>query len=1057
MRKFGKGKNSIVIFPAHCLFYLLMFLMLPNILFPSENPGDRDSAETIFYDDFTRDLSKWKLYGREARSTAVSHTNDFSLHLSGTSINTVSYASAKFDNPWFAYTVEFAFYFPREAKFSDYIIYQSLAGNLPTDIAIYLKDDTYQISIQDREKEHFSQVRMEPERWYKFAVKRTDNKGDFLIELFINGKKEGTYIPLAKQPANQIGPLGDPSARVISGEGFYDEIKVMAYATASYSAGHLKRAEGLINLIENWLKTAGQIPDKPGFQQMQSEYSSIRKNLALAQQNHQKNLFKKSRQASEEIISQSLILKNTLQRESNKALHNEIQRLEELLQTNFSLHRPFLIRLLLEEAKDAQETSLPDYPKNKPDYAIACLRMVRDALNDRPLRFSGEKRFVPASFHKKEGGFTYHYEKAVEWGTYSFLPYGNFKNLEDYIKYLEVYAGYGFTYGGSSKLPEDSELAEKILQEYRKRKLKRFAHIGIRGLDYSEKDFKRYAEMVEKACKTDVDGVFLEEICWGSNSAGEFNRNVFKKKFGRELPYDPEFDVYVYTGKDVREFTVEKLQEFYRTLHSVTSKHNKILSVYTILGGWQGEYYAIPGLSSVQGHDYEKAARYVDISMPETYYTFVDMSPLMMFSVARCDPKNQGRLYPTYGTFDKPTPFNLSRGILYGFLGGVAGCTEFHFRHQADWYKEEWNPARQKVKRLFDYSYPGTVEVYFPKTGILFNSRLQDIFPFYSFSEFSGWYDTLEKLGFPVKLITEKELMNTDAEKLLGEIDCLVLPNTLSLSNEECGKITALLTEGMGVIATHKTSLYDEKGVFRNKFGLAFLPAYEEEVYAHKSLSKISGEQWPENSEHPVLDGKILTRMKLADVFSRQRPREGARSMSFAGAWVTKTGPEGNVLLSCSAGETEIPLLSAYEIGKGRVVYIAEKTGLHVQKLYMEQFGKVNDLYFPLHGIYDACLIPSVVKWATKPGSSVQVVNRPFGSEIYYLVHRQKNEKILVLLNFEFQKAAFTLKFPEKINTVQNLNPDISNAQVLKLEKNEDGSSVIFSIPEKSVDAFILQ
>jgi hypothetical protein len=83
----------------------------------------------------------------------------------------------------------------------------------------------------------------------------------------------------------------------------------------------------------------------------------------------------------------------------------------------------------------------------------------------------------------------------------------------------------------------------------------------------------------------------------------------------------------------------------------------------------------------------------------------------------------------------------------------------------------------------------------------------------------NGWYQALVESRVPFELVHDRLL---DAAHL-APYKTLILPNLMALSDEQCRQIGSFVRGGGSVIATHQTSLCDERGSRRKTFGLADL------------------------------------------------------------------------------------------------------------------------------------------------------------------------------------------------------------------------------------------
>ena len=81
----------------------------------------------------------------------------------------------------------------------------------------------------------------------------------------------------------------------------------------------------------------------------------------------------------------------------------------------------------------------------------------------------------------------------------------------------------------------------------------------------------------------------------------------------------------------------------------------------------------------------------------------------------------------------------------------------------------------------------------------------------------NGFYHALVEARIPFSMVHDRLL---DPEHLAA-YKTLVLPSIAALSDAQCAQLRAFVERGGGIVATHDTSLHDERGVKRKDFGLA--------------------------------------------------------------------------------------------------------------------------------------------------------------------------------------------------------------------------------------------
>jgi Hypothetical glycosyl hydrolase 6/Beta-galactosidase trimerisation domain len=100
-----------------------------------------------------------------------------------------------------------------------------------------------------------------------------------------------------------------------------------------------------------------------------------------------------------------------------------------------------------------------------------------------------------------------------------------------------------------------------------------------------------------------------------------------------------------------------------------------------------------------------------------------------------------------------------------------------------------------------------------------------------------GWYQALVESRIPFEMVHDRLL---DNEHLAG-LKTLILPNLICLSDAQCEQLRAFVGRGGSIIATHETSLDDERGTRRKNFGLA----------------DVFGVDWTGKTQGPMLNSYI--------------------------------------------------------------------------------------------------------------------------------------------------------------------------------------------------------
>ena len=156
----------------------------------------------------------------------------------------------------------------------------------------------------------------------------------------------------------------------------------------------------------------------------------------------------------------------------------------------------------------------------------------------------------------------------------------------------------------------------------------------------------------------------------------------------------------------------------------------------------------------------------------------------------------------------------------------------------------------------------------------------------------------------------------------LSRYEVLVLPNAAALSTKQCEGIRAFVAGGGGLIATHESSLWDERGRRSDDFGLADVFGVRFEKELRQQSERRSTGYSVIDREHPV----------AAAFDTGFRLPAGGR---YLGVSEAETAFRLSTLLTrcryyCDypGQPTEFPGLIVHECGRGRVVYVPGQFGL---------------------------------------------------------------------------------------------------------------------------------
>ena len=177
----------------------------------------------------------------------------------------------------------------------------------------------------------------------------------------------------------------------------------------------------------------------------------------------------------------------------------------------------------------------------------------------------------------------------------------------------------------------------------------------------------------------------------------------------------------------------------------------------------------------------------------------------------------------------------------------------------------------------------------------------------------SGFYHALVEGRIPFEAVQDSQL---DAAHL-EPFKVLALPNVANLSDAQCAQLKAFVEKGGGLVATHETSLHDERGRRRDDFGMAGLfgasfagNVIERQQNAYLNLADHS---------HPLLAGldyagRMIHGVKRVEI----RVAPGLR----APLMTVPTYPDLPMEeVHVRDMKTDIPGVLAHPSGAGRVVY----------------------------------------------------------------------------------------------------------------------------------------
>lgn len=206
-----------------------------------------------------------------------------------------------------------------------------------------------------------------------------------------------------------------------------------------------------------------------------------------------------------------------------------------------------------------------------------------------------------------------------------------------------------------------------------------------------------------------------------------------------------------------------------------------------------------------------------------------------------------------------------------------------------------------------------------------------------------GAYQALLEARIPFDMVLDGRLSREE----LARFDCLVLPNIAAMSESQCAQLREYAAAGGGVVATHETSLYDERARRRADFGLKDLLGCS---FAGEVISR------QQNAYLRIADAKheLVRGLEGARRTVHGTSRVEVKAHGTAGAPIVTVPSYPDLPMEevyVREGSPELPAVFQTTHGKGRAVYFP----FNIDATFAE-------VQHPDHGI----LIANAVKWAAR-------------------------------------------------------------------------------------------
>jgi type 1 glutamine amidotransferase len=215
----------------------------------------------------------------------------------------------------------------------------------------------------------------------------------------------------------------------------------------------------------------------------------------------------------------------------------------------------------------------------------------------------------------------------------------------------------------------------------------------------------------------------------------------------------------------------------------------------------------------------------------------------------------------------------------------------------------------------------------------------------------SGFYHALVEARIPFEMVAAGAFDQARIE----QFKVLALPNITNLSDAQCAQLKVFVEKGGGLVATHETSLCDERGRRRDDFGLAglFGASFAGKVIERQQNAYLN----LEDHLHPLLAGlEDAGRMIHGVMRVEIRTATGLRAPLMTVPSYPDLPMEE---VYQRETHTDIPGVMVRSVGAGRVVYFP----WDIDRTFWEVMN-------PDHGL----VLANAVRWAANEEQPLQVV-----------------------------------------------------------------------------------
>ncbi len=305
--------------------------------------------------------------------------------------------------------------------------------------------------------------------------------------------------------------------------------------------------------------------------------------------------------------------------------------------------------------------------------------------------------------------------------------------------------------------------------------------------------------------------------------------------------------------------------------------------------------------------------------------------------------------------------------------------------------------------------------------------------------EARGFYEALLRLHIPFDLISDLNLNLEDLQKY----NVLILPNVACMSDQQIEAVRAFVEAGGGLVATYKTSMFNEFGDPRDGLGLRDLLKVS---VGDKVTGPLRWDYMVIKKDHPVVEGIPQMKSTYTELKLLPSPEFVMQTKTLEAEQICFQLEPARARYGDLTPETESPTILASSYGKGKVVYFP--------CTFSGQFWN--------NGFLDYLkIIENSIRWV---GGQVSDIETNAPETVETTIFRGSNWTIVHAVNFSYslrrpfksvfpiRNIKFKVRIPKEPSAIRSLTSDES------LEWNYEGGSLQVVLPRLSLyDAVLIE